>query len=45
MKKINLAVVGATGNVGRMILQVMEEKIFPWENCICFLQRNQQAQK
>lgn len=29
MKKINLAVVGATGNVGRMILQVMEEKDFP----------------
>lgn len=36
MKKINLAVVGATGNVGRMILKVLEEKDFPIENLYLF---------
>lgn len=32
MKKINLAVVGATGMVGRTFLKVLEEKDFPIEN-------------
>ena len=32
MKKINLAVVGATGMVGRTFLKVLEERQFPIEN-------------
>ena len=32
MKKINLAVVGATGMVGRTFLKVLEEKNLPIEN-------------
>ena len=30
--KINLAILGATGNVGRMFLQILEERNFPFEN-------------
>ncbi len=29
MKKVNLAVVGATGMVGRTFLKVLEEREFP----------------
>ena len=36
MKKINLAVVGATGMVGRTFLQVLEEKNLPIENFYVF---------
>ena len=36
MKKINLAVVGATGMVGRTFLKVLEERDFPYENLYCF---------
>lgn len=36
MKKINLAVVGATGMVGRTFLQVLEDRDFPYENLYCF---------
>jgi len=36
MKKINLAVVGATGMVGRTFLKVLEEKQFPIENFYAF---------
>ncbi len=32
MKKVNLAVVGATGMVGRTFLKVLKEKNFPIEN-------------
>jgi len=32
MKKINLAVVGATGMVGRTVLKVLEERSFPVKN-------------
>lgn len=32
MKKINIAVVGATGMVGRMFLKILEERQFPIEN-------------
>ena len=32
MKKINLAVVGATGMVGRTFLKVLEERQLPIEN-------------
>ena len=30
--KINLAILGATGNVGRIFLQILEERNFPFEN-------------
>ena len=30
--KINLAILGATGNVGRMFLQILEERNFPFAN-------------
>ena len=36
MKKMNLAVVGATGMVGRTILKVIEERNFPYENLYLF---------
>ncbi len=32
MKKINLAIVGATGLVGRTFLKILEEKNFPYDN-------------
>lgn len=36
MKKINIAVVGATGMVGRTFLKVLEERDFPYENLYLF---------
>ena len=36
MKKFNVAVVGATGMVGRMMLKVLEERTFPIENLYLF---------
>ncbi len=36
MKKINIAVVGATGMVGRNFLQVLEDRDFPFDNLYCF---------
>ncbi|MBN2259544.1 MAG: aspartate-semialdehyde dehydrogenase [Clostridiales bacterium] len=36
MKKINLAIVGATGMVGQTFLKVLEERNFPFENLYLF---------
>jgi aspartate-semialdehyde dehydrogenase len=36
MKKINLAIVGASGMVGRTFLKVLEDRDFPFENLYCF---------
>ncbi|MCH5351608.1 MAG: aspartate-semialdehyde dehydrogenase [Clostridiales bacterium] len=36
MKKANIAVVGATGVVGRMMLKVLEERSFPIDNLYLF---------
>lgn len=36
LKKINIAVVGATGMVGRTILKVLEERNFPFNELFCF---------
>jgi len=36
MKKINLAVVGATGMVGRTFLKVLEDRDFPFDTLHCF---------
>lgn len=36
MKKVNIAVVGATGMVGRTFLKVLEERDFPFDQLFCF---------
>ncbi len=36
MQNINLAIVGATGQVGRTFLKVLEERDFPFSNLYCF---------
>ncbi len=36
MKEFNVAVVGATGAVGRMMIQVLEERNFPVKNLRLF---------
>ena len=36
LKKINVAIVGATGMVGRTFLKVLEERKFPIENLYLF---------
>ena len=35
-EKYNIAVVGATGNVGREILKILEQREFPINNIYCF---------
>ncbi len=37
MKKINLAIVGATGMVGQTFLEVLEERDLPIENLYLLL--------
>ena len=36
LKKVNVAIVGATGMVGRTFLKVLEERKFPIENLYLF---------
>ena len=36
MKRVNLAIVGATGMVGRTFLKVLEERKFPINNLYLF---------
>ncbi len=36
MKNINLAIVGATGQVGRTFLKVLEDRNFPFDKLYCF---------
>ncbi len=45
MKKINLAVVGATGMVGRTFLKVLEERDFPYNNLYLFASKNSAGSK
>ncbi|KPU42204.1 aspartate-semialdehyde dehydrogenase [Oxobacter pfennigii] len=45
MKKVNVAVVGATGMVGRKMLQVLEERDFPIENLYMFSSKKSAGQK
>ena len=40
MKKVNLAVVGATGMVGRTVLKVLEERSIPVDNFYAFSSKN-----
>ena len=39
MKKANVAIVGATGMVGRTFLKVLEERKFPIDNLYLFASR------
>ena len=45
MKKVNIAVVGATGMVGRTFLKVLEERDFPYENLICLASKRSAGEK
>lgn len=45
MKKVNLAVVGATGMVGRTFLKVLEEKQFPIDNFYVFASKRSAGSK
>lgn len=40
MKKVNIAVVGATGLVGRTFLKVLEDRNFPYDNIYCFASKH-----
>lgn len=45
MKKINIAVVGATGMVGRTFLKVLEERDFPYDKIFCFASKRSAGTK
>lgn len=45
MKKVNLAVVGATGLVGRKIIEVLQERNFPIENFYAFASKKSAGKK
>ena len=45
MKKVNLAVVGATGMVGRTFLKVLEERNFPINNFYVFASKRSAGEK
>ncbi len=45
MKKVNLAIVGATGMVGRTFLKVLEERNFPINNLFLFASKKSKGQK
>jgi aspartate-semialdehyde dehydrogenase len=45
MKKVNIAIVGATGMVGRTFLKVLEERDFPYENIYCFASQRSAGEK
>lgn len=44
-KNINLAIVGATGNVGRTFLKVLEDHNFPFTGLTCFASSKSAGQK
>ena len=45
MKKFNLAVVGATGNVGREIIQILEQRNFPLNSIFFIASERSKGQK
>ncbi|SKC43379.1 aspartate-semialdehyde dehydrogenase [Maledivibacter halophilus] len=45
MKKVNIAIVGATGMVGRTFLKVLEERDFPFKNLYAFASSKSAGQK
>ena len=44
-EKYNIAVVGATGNVGREILQILEQREFPINNIYCLASSRSKGKK
>ena len=44
-KNYNIAVVGATGNVGREILQILEQRKFPIDNIYCLASSRSKGKK
>ena len=45
MKKYNIAIVGATGNVGREILQIIEERKFPVKKIYALASKDSEGKK
>lgn len=45
MKKVNIAVVGATGMVGRTFLKVLEERDFPYNKIYCYASKRSAGMK
>ena len=45
MKKYNIAVVGATGNVGREILNILDSRNFPYKNIFAIASPKSEGQK
>lgn len=45
MKKVNIAVVGATGMVGRTFLKVLEDRDFPFDNLYAFASSKSAGEK
>ncbi len=45
MKKVNIAIVGATGMVGRTFLKVLEERDFPYNEIFCFASKRSAGTK
>ena len=44
-QKFNIAVVGATGNVGREIIQILEQRNFPIDNLYLLASSRSKGQK
>ena len=44
-KKYNLAIVGATGSVGREMLQIIEQREFPINNIYCLASSRSKGKK
>ena len=45
MKKYNIAIIGATGNVGREILNIIEERKFPYNNIFALASDKSEGKK
>ena len=44
-KKYNIAVIGATGNIGREILQILEQRDFPINKIFCLASARSKGKK
>ena len=45
MKKYNLAILGATGNVGREVLNIIDERNFPVKEIFALASKNSEGKK
>ena len=43
MKKYNIAIIGATGNVGREVLNIIDERNFPVNEIFALASKNSEA--